>query len=108
MPAAYIWAVTDACGYGISSTTTVKVSNPNLLIGSRKPHSRYVRSRDGACYVEPAQDIRPLEQGFAFRFKYTMSLRKIYAFGNRPLDIKIEISVEGKLIKTHIGKDGET
>jgi uncharacterized protein (DUF608 family) len=33
-------------------------------------HSRYVRSRDGACYVEPAQDIRPLEQGFAFRFEY--------------------------------------
>ncbi|MDR2121323.1 MAG: hypothetical protein LBP64_10705 [Tannerella sp.] len=33
-------------------------------------HSRHVRSRDGACYVEPAQDIRPLEQGFAFRFEY--------------------------------------
>jgi uncharacterized protein (DUF608 family) len=33
-------------------------------------HSRYVRSRDGACYVEPAQNIRPLEQGFALRFEY--------------------------------------
>jgi uncharacterized protein (DUF608 family) len=33
-------------------------------------HSRYVRSRDGACYLEPAHDIRPLEQGFAFRFEY--------------------------------------
>jgi hypothetical protein len=25
---------------------------------------------DGACYIEPAQDIRPLEQGFALRFEY--------------------------------------
>ncbi|MDR1130130.1 MAG: hypothetical protein LBK96_04035, partial [Prevotellaceae bacterium] len=33
-------------------------------------HSSYVRSRDGACYVEPAQNIRPLDQGFAFRFEY--------------------------------------
>ncbi|KAA6331477.1 hypothetical protein EZS27_019919 [termite gut metagenome] len=33
-------------------------------------HSSYVRSRDGACYIEPAHDIRPLEQGFAFRFEY--------------------------------------
>jgi non-lysosomal glucosylceramidase len=29
-----------------------------------------VRSRDGACYVEPAKDIRPLEQGFAIKIKY--------------------------------------
>ncbi|MDR0758025.1 MAG: twin-arginine translocation signal domain-containing protein, partial [Tannerella sp.] len=36
--------------------------------GQQIAHSRYVRSRDGACYIEPAQDIRPLEQGFAFRF----------------------------------------
>ena len=34
------------------------------------PHSKHVRSRDGACYIEPAHDIRPLEQGFAFRFEY--------------------------------------
>jgi uncharacterized protein (DUF608 family) len=27
-------------------------------------------SREGACYLEPAQNIRPLEQGFAFRFEY--------------------------------------
>ncbi|GHT38933.1 hypothetical protein AGMMS49965_03650 [Bacteroidia bacterium] len=29
-----------------------------------------VTARNGACYVEPAQDIRPLEQGFALRFEY--------------------------------------
>ncbi|MEJ7588368.1 MAG: GH116 family glycosyl-hydrolase [Ferruginibacter sp.] len=31
---------------------------------------RKIASRDGACYVEPAKDIRPLEQGFAIQFKY--------------------------------------
>jgi len=29
-----------------------------------------VRSRDGACYIEPSKDIRPLEQGFAIKIKY--------------------------------------
>jgi uncharacterized protein (DUF608 family) len=37
--------------------------------GQQTTHSRYVRSRDGACYVEPATGIRPLEQGFAFRIE---------------------------------------
>ncbi|MDR1602057.1 MAG: hypothetical protein LBS42_06465, partial [Tannerella sp.] len=35
-----------------------------------KWQQRSIRSRDGACYVEPAQNIRPLEQGFALRFEY--------------------------------------
>jgi uncharacterized protein (DUF608 family) len=38
--------------------------------GQQTTHSRYVRSRDGACYVEPAAGIRPLEQGFAFRIEH--------------------------------------
>jgi hypothetical protein len=46
-----------------------------------------------------------------------MSLRNIYAFGDRPFDIcvhkhakgiKIEVYLEGKLVKTHTGKAGET
>ncbi|PSR52635.1 hypothetical protein AHMF7605_03390 [Adhaeribacter arboris] len=32
--------------------------------------SNVVKSRDGACYVQPAQNIRPLEQGFALQIKY--------------------------------------
>jgi uncharacterized protein (DUF608 family) len=33
-------------------------------------HRKYIYPRDGACYLEPAQDVRPLEQGFALRFEY--------------------------------------
>jgi len=29
-----------------------------------------VRSRDGACYVQPSKDIRPLEQGFAIKLTF--------------------------------------
>jgi non-lysosomal glucosylceramidase len=29
-----------------------------------------VRSRDGACYIQPSKNIRPLEQGFAMKIKY--------------------------------------
>ncbi|MEO5889052.1 MAG: GH116 family glycosyl-hydrolase [Ferruginibacter sp.] len=29
-----------------------------------------IKSRDGACYVQPSKDIRPLEQGFAIKIKY--------------------------------------
>ena len=29
-----------------------------------------IRSRDGACYVQPSKDIRPLEQGFAVKIKH--------------------------------------
>ncbi|MDR1223969.1 MAG: hypothetical protein LBL07_13990 [Tannerella sp.] len=39
---------------------------PKLALG---PH-RYVCASHGACYVEPAQNVRPLDQGFAFRFEY--------------------------------------
>ncbi len=33
-------------------------------------HDSYVRSRDGACYLEPSKDIRPLQQGFLLRIEY--------------------------------------
>ncbi|MDN5287962.1 MAG: hypothetical protein JWR38_4236 [Mucilaginibacter sp.] len=29
-----------------------------------------IRPRDGACYVQPSTNIRPLEQGFAIKIKY--------------------------------------
>ena len=29
-----------------------------------------IRSRDGACYVQPSKDIRPLEQGYAIKIKH--------------------------------------
>lgn len=40
-----------------------------------------VTSRDGACYIQPSKDIRPLEQGFAIRIKYqgaTIAKRFLY------------------------------
>ena len=43
---------------------------PKLVKWKQQATHRLVYSFEGACYVEPAQDIRPLEQGFAFRFEY--------------------------------------
>ncbi|WP_295719014.1 GH116 family glycosyl-hydrolase [Mucilaginibacter sp.] len=70
-----------------------------------------VRSRDGACYIQPSKDIRPLEQGFAIKVKYqgntitkrihqddwdeikfeaTYPLAVVHYIDNRlPLDIKL-------------------
>ncbi len=31
---------------------------------------KQVRSRDGACYVEPAKDVRPLKQGFLIKVEW--------------------------------------
>lgn len=43
---------------------------PKIVKWKHKANGRDLHARDGACYLEPAQDIRPLEQGFAFRFRY--------------------------------------
>jgi uncharacterized protein (DUF608 family) len=44
---------------------------PKLVKWERPLNSgAYVRSTDGACYIEPSQNIRPLEQGFALRFEF--------------------------------------
>ena len=43
---------------------------PKIVKWIDKPQGRDIVSRDGAAYVEPAQDIRPLNQGFAIRFEY--------------------------------------
>ncbi|SHL66500.1 Uncharacterized protein, contains GBA2_N and DUF608 domains [Chitinophaga jiangningensis] len=37
----------------------------NVLDGGKK-----VRSRDGACYIEPSKNIRPLDQGFALQLQW--------------------------------------
>lgn len=37
--------------------------------GSELHVGNKVRSRDGSAYVQPARDIRPLEQGFAFKIQ---------------------------------------
>lgn len=37
--------------------------------GSELHVGKKVRSRDGSAYVQPARDIRPLEQGFAFKIQ---------------------------------------
>ncbi|MFZ9662164.1 MAG: hypothetical protein ACO29O_09825, partial [Chitinophagaceae bacterium] len=43
--------------------------NPNTIEWGSDLHvGKKVRSRDGSAYVAPAHDIRPVEQGFAFRF----------------------------------------
>ncbi|MDL2255360.1 twin-arginine translocation signal domain-containing protein [Parabacteroides sp. OttesenSCG-928-K15] len=43
---------------------------PKIVKWKHKANGRDMRSRDGACYLEPAQDIRPLQQGFAIRIEY--------------------------------------
>ncbi len=38
--------------------------------GGKTTHDSYVRSRDGVCYIEPAKDVRPLQQGFILEIEY--------------------------------------
>ncbi len=44
--------------------------DPKIVEWRRSTSSDYVRSRDGANYVEPSQNIRPLQQGFILRIEY--------------------------------------
>lgn len=43
---------------------------PKVVKWHQKANNRDIHIRDGACYLEPAENIRPLKQGFAFRFEY--------------------------------------
>jgi hypothetical protein len=124
-----------ACGETEKATDYLKFYSNQRLLGEHVPYAieawpeggqRHLSAESGLyCRIitEGLFGIRPVGLwSFTITPRLpkdwdTMSLRKIYAFGNRPLDIcvykhakgiKIEISVEGKLIKTHIGKDGET
>lgn len=59
----WLWDIFNKNQEGIEPKT-VKWKTDVLDIGAK------VRSRDGACYVEPSKDIRPLEQGFAIKITY--------------------------------------
>lgn len=43
---------------------------PKVVKWKHKANNRDIHVRDGACYLEPAENIRPLKQGFTFRFEY--------------------------------------
>ena len=55
----WLWDIFNDNREGINPITIAWASD--LHVGKK------VRSRDGSAYVAPAQDIRPVEQGFAFR-----------------------------------------
>ena len=57
----WLWDIFNANQEGIDPKTIDWGSD--LHVGKK------VRPRDGSAYVQPAQDIRPLEQGFAFRIR---------------------------------------
>jgi len=55
----WLWDIFNETHEGVESKT-IKWSEDGKDL-------RDIRSRDGACYVEPAKNIRPLEQGFAIK-----------------------------------------
>jgi non-lysosomal glucosylceramidase len=65
---------------------------------------RDILSRDGACYVQPAKDIRPLEQGFAFKIETngTTVIKKLEA-GDWD-DISFEATYPSATIRYHDAK----
>jgi len=57
----WLWDIFNSNQEGVDPKTIEWGSD--LHVGKK------VRPRDGSAYVQPAIDIRPLDQGFAFRFK---------------------------------------
>lgn len=57
----WLWDIFNANQNGVDPKTISWHSNVHV--------GRNVRSQDGSAYVQPAEDIRPLDQGFAFRIK---------------------------------------
>jgi len=55
----WLWDIFNETHEGVE-TKTIKWSEDGKDL-------RDVKSRDGACYVEPAKNIRPLDQGFAIK-----------------------------------------
>ncbi len=62
----WLWDVFNQSKEGVEPKI---VQMDKSLIGERRG-ANPVRARDGACYVEPAKDVRPLQQGFLIRFEY--------------------------------------
>ena len=69
----WLWDIFNDNREGIDPKTIEWASD--LHVGKK------VRSRDGSAYVAPAQDIRPVEQGFSFRIQSAEStqIRKMEA-----------------------------
>ncbi|MEO5592719.1 MAG: GH116 family glycosyl-hydrolase [Chitinophagaceae bacterium] len=57
----WLWDIFNETHEGVE-TKTIKWSEDGKDL-------RDVHSRDGACYVEPAKNIRPLDQGFAIKIE---------------------------------------
>jgi hypothetical protein len=124
-----------ACGETEKATDYLKFYSNQRLLGEHVPYAieawpeggqRHLSAESGLyCRIitEGLFGIRPVGlRSFTITPRLpkdwdSMSLRNISAFGDRQLDIcvhkhakgiKIEVYAKGKLIKTHIGKDGET
>jgi hypothetical protein len=122
-----------ACGETEKATDYLKFYSNQRLLGEHVPYAieawpeggqRHLSAESGLyCRIitEGLFGIRPVGlRSFTITPRLpkdwdTMSLRNIYAFGDRPFDvyvyrhakgIKIEVYAEGKLIKTHIGQGG--
>ena len=59
----WLWDIFNLNQEGVDPKTV----DMNIVLPGVWRQQNIVRSRDGACYVEPAKDIRPLEQGFAIK-----------------------------------------
>jgi uncharacterized protein (DUF608 family) len=55
----WLWDIFNANQNGIEPKTIEWHSDVHV--------GKKIRSQDGSAYVQPAKDIRPLEQGFAFK-----------------------------------------
>ncbi|MDR3218163.1 MAG: hypothetical protein LBU22_04150 [Dysgonamonadaceae bacterium] len=124
-----------ACGETEKATDYLKFYSNQRLLGEHVPYAieawpegsqRHLSAESGLfCRIitEGLFGIRPTGlKSFTLTPRLPeawdqMALRNIYAFGNTPFDlrvskhpkgIKTEIYAEGKLLKTHIGKEGET
>jgi len=101
----WLWDIFNANQNGIEPKTIEWHSSVHV--------GKKIRSQDGSAYVQPAKDIRPLEQGFAFKiviggktiikkmeasdwddiiFEATYPMAKVrYIDKNLPIDITAEI-----------------
>ena len=70
----WLWDIFNANQEGIDPKT--------IEWGSALHAGKKVRPRDGSAYVQPAKDIRPLDQGFAFRIR----------MGNKTIIKKMELA----------------
>ena len=70
----WLWDIFNANQNGVDPKTIEWHSSVHV--------GKKIRSQDGSAYVQPAKDIRPLEQGFAFRIR----------MGNKTIIKKMELA----------------